>query len=272
MCDANGTEITDTTHIGHINPIRYRGYYYDKELGIYYLKSRYYDPTVGRFITQDDVDYADYEAIGGLNLYAYCNNNPVMHSDPSGNSLIGTLLATIFAPLSGFIFQAAVSTLAYIGFSIAGLFHEGIRQDMELINGNVFNSDPELVRQSQYVSFYNGAPVIKHSHKSGCSFSFGMIFLNSKDNSVDTINHEWGHVAQLSTLSLGKYALGIVLPSVIGNIISNQNTKLGKWVDDNYYNLPWERSADFWLGANSGNHAKDSLEISLLYLLMLLLI
>ena len=35
---------------------------------------------------QDDADYADYEAIGGLNLYAYCNNNPVMHSDPSGNS------------------------------------------------------------------------------------------------------------------------------------------------------------------------------------------
>ena len=82
----SGVEITDTTHIGHLNPIRYRGYYYDTEFGFYYLKSRYYDPTVGRFISQDDVDYADYESINGLNLYAYCNNNPVMNSDPSGNS------------------------------------------------------------------------------------------------------------------------------------------------------------------------------------------
>lgn len=40
----------------------------------------------GRFISQDDVDYADYQSIGGLNLYAYCNNNPVRNSDPSGHS------------------------------------------------------------------------------------------------------------------------------------------------------------------------------------------
>ena len=81
----SGVEITDTTHIGHLNPIRYRGYYYDTEFGLYYLKSRYYDPTVGRFISQDDVDYADYEAINGLNLYAYCMNNPIMYADPSGH-------------------------------------------------------------------------------------------------------------------------------------------------------------------------------------------
>ena len=53
VTNASGTLITDTTHIGHRNPIRYRGYYYDIETELYYLQSRYYDPEVGRFISCD---------------------------------------------------------------------------------------------------------------------------------------------------------------------------------------------------------------------------
>ena len=115
--NASGVEITDTTHIGHLNPIRYRGYYYDTEFGFYYLKSRYYDPQVGRFISQDNVDYADYEAINGLNLYAYCNNNPVMYSDPTGHLpnwakwLIG-----------GVAFIGAVALTVVSGGSLAPVF------------------------------------------------------------------------------------------------------------------------------------------------------
>ena len=66
------------------NPFRYRGYYYDQDTRLYYLKSRYYDPVVGRFITIDDISYIDPETINGLNLYAYCGNNPVMGFDPDG--------------------------------------------------------------------------------------------------------------------------------------------------------------------------------------------
>ncbi len=66
------------------NPIRYRGYYYDETFKLYYLKSRYYDPVVGRFITIDDLSYLDPENINGLNLYAYCGNNPVMCVDSDG--------------------------------------------------------------------------------------------------------------------------------------------------------------------------------------------
>ena len=56
------------------NPFCYRGYYYDDETELYYLKSRYYDPELGRFITIDDISYLDPETINGLNLYAYCGN------------------------------------------------------------------------------------------------------------------------------------------------------------------------------------------------------
>jgi len=66
------------------NPFRYRGYYYDIETGLYYLNSRYYDPEIGRFINADDIGYLDLESINGLNLYAYCINNPVNLCDETG--------------------------------------------------------------------------------------------------------------------------------------------------------------------------------------------
>ena len=86
VLDANGADITDPNHIGVLNPYRYRGYFYDVETGLYYLQTRYYDPEIGRFITIDGIEYLDPETINGLNLYAYCGNNPVMYTDPNGTA------------------------------------------------------------------------------------------------------------------------------------------------------------------------------------------
>ena len=74
----------ECAELSQLNPFRYRGYYYDTETGLYFLKTRYYDPEIGRFITIDDLSYLDPETINGLNLYAYCGNNPVMCVDPNG--------------------------------------------------------------------------------------------------------------------------------------------------------------------------------------------
>ncbi len=68
------------------NAIRYRGYYYDVSTKLYYLKSRYYDPEVGRFISADAISELDAEEVNGLNLYRYCANNPVMMNDTEGNA------------------------------------------------------------------------------------------------------------------------------------------------------------------------------------------
>ena len=67
--------------IGAINPIRYRGYVYDQETGLYYLQSRYYNPEIGRFINADGQINDD---IIGSNLFAYCGNNPTTRLDDSG--------------------------------------------------------------------------------------------------------------------------------------------------------------------------------------------
>ncbi len=86
VVDEDGSElIYDPSSIAHKNPFRYRGYYYDRETGFYYLNARYYDPHVGRFISPDEISYLDPTAINGLNLYAYCGNDPVNKSDPSGH-------------------------------------------------------------------------------------------------------------------------------------------------------------------------------------------
>ena len=53
VTDASGAAQTSSGFIGNINPIRYRGYYYDSETGLYYLQSRYYDPETGRFVNAD---------------------------------------------------------------------------------------------------------------------------------------------------------------------------------------------------------------------------
>ncbi|HAN20490.1 MAG TPA: hypothetical protein DCP51_02245 [Clostridiales bacterium] len=85
--------ISGDTVVAQLNPLRYRGYYYDRETGWYYLQSRYYDPEVGRFLNADNTIGANEDLLSG-NLYAYCSNNPVNYSDPSGNSFI---LACIIA-------------------------------------------------------------------------------------------------------------------------------------------------------------------------------
>ena len=56
-----------------------------RETGLYYLNSRYYDPSIGRFINADDISYIQPTDINGLNLFAYCGNNPVMYTDNEGN-------------------------------------------------------------------------------------------------------------------------------------------------------------------------------------------
>ena len=91
--------------VGAINPLRYRGYYYDTETQLYYLQSRYYSPDLMRFISQDDPVFsnAQGEPIGS-NLYVYCLNNPVMNSDLSGHWVFGIGIASSFyVPTGGVV-------------------------------------------------------------------------------------------------------------------------------------------------------------------------
>ena len=70
--------------VGVQNPFLYKGYIYDRETELYYCKSRYYNPNIGRWISPDAIEYLNPTSINGLNLYCYCNNNPIMYADFDG--------------------------------------------------------------------------------------------------------------------------------------------------------------------------------------------
>ena len=129
--DAWGNCSVSGSGVMSANPFRYRGYYWDGEAGLYYLNTRWYDPEVGRFISPDSINYLDPESLNGLNLYAYCLNNPVMYSDPYGtswwtdfwNSIVGKIVGTIL--VVGAVVVVSVLT-AGVGAAVTGALGGGI--------------------------------------------------------------------------------------------------------------------------------------------------
>ena len=81
--DAWGKLLTSTGDLAEVNPLRYRGYFYDTETGLYYLKSRYYDPEVSRFINPDAF-VSSGTSVASYNMMVYCDNNPINRIDPAG--------------------------------------------------------------------------------------------------------------------------------------------------------------------------------------------
>jgi len=112
------TSDTSGSNISGINPFRYRGYYYDPEIGMYYLQSRYYAPEIGRFVNADDarIFTAQSKEIG-LNAFEYCDGNPVNSIDVLGQ--LGVQLAARIAlgVMIGFYVQL-LSELIALWFAI----------------------------------------------------------------------------------------------------------------------------------------------------------
>ena len=103
--DPYGKVISATGTMAEINPLRYRGYYYDVESGLYYLQSRYYDPEIGRFINAD-VFASTNRGVLGYNMFAYCGNNPVIRIDKKGAvffTILGTLVGAAVGALDAYL-------------------------------------------------------------------------------------------------------------------------------------------------------------------------
>ena len=92
-----GEIISAEGNLAEVNPLRYRGYYYDSETGFYYLRSRYYDPENHRFINADSYASTDSGDAIACNVFAYCNNNPVVFLDSTGMYSISAVTTLVSA-------------------------------------------------------------------------------------------------------------------------------------------------------------------------------
>ena len=260
------------------NPFIYKSYYYDKETKLYYLNSRFYSPELRQFITIDDIDYLD-ESLGNMNLFSYCNNNPVMYSDGSGHMpewlkdvgrFIGGLLIIALAvaaivatihyggwlcllPGFGSLLIAEISLITYGGFIMASSWDPLIQQDMEKIRWNPFNSNPNMSNINK-VSFYKGQAVVLQNFVNS-SFSFGIMFLHTSQYKNQTVvKHEWGHFAQMLMLGPTIYTTNVALPSLIYNLWGDYQDYDEPLYSKKYFSKIWERTADWLGGVNRSNY------------------
>ena len=230
--DPYGKVISATGSMAAINPLRYRGYYYDQETGLYFLMSRYYDPAICRFINADSFASTG-QGILGHNMFAYCNNCPTNCVDHSGTRAV---LSTSLWGNVGFLSGNSATVVATL--------EDTIKQVASII----MNNDVSAVQNAQTAAFYKGAIVMYADLPGmGAAFSYGIIVLDEyykdapKEEFADTLNHEYGHFVHFQTIGVVAYTFTTAIPSLIGAGISSFSSD----VYENYYSLPWECTADY---------------------------
>lgn len=115
--DAYGNLLSEEGQI--YNPIRYKGYYFDSELNMFYCQSRYYVPELCRWLNMDNPTFLKYDSAIGMNLFAYCNNNPVMGIDPDGHIAFFVITLIIGAVIGAAVAYSNAKANGATGWDLA---------------------------------------------------------------------------------------------------------------------------------------------------------
>lgn len=203
--NVGGTSVT----LGNLNPFRYRGYYYDTETKLYFLQTRYYDQKIGRFINADHVDYADPASINGLNLYAYCGNNPVMYVDPTGHFVLSTFFIGLGIAMATFAVVNTASQLVgdLLNYAMTGDWESGWEEYVGAFLGGLAGG------ATFYFSHGNVAAIF--AVMGGTETALTSLFTNAS-----------GKTNYSSIEILGKTALSVGIGFVSGKILGG--TKISK--------------------------------------------
>ena len=227
--------------LAYYNPIRYRSYYHDEDIGLYFLNARYYNPQWRRFISPDDTIYLDPETPNGLNLYCYCNNDPVNCVDPSGHmafwlaaglffAAIGLICGATYAGITSYesgnrgwnlVGDIALGGLigGIAGFAVGSVLGAGVSG---LLTGS-FVSSVQMVKA--------GAALTHQMFRAGGITAAGYMMIDNLSNAFyNPIHVFWsgGDVMKESGSALANSVSGITL----------EMTKLGQYLSNiNNYNL-----------------------------------
>ena len=207
IIDESNNIITDPTNIGLINPIRYRGYYYDQETNLYYCLSRYYNPVWRRWLNLDDLSYLNNTNINGINLFSYCHNNPIMYVDETGH----------FSVLAGIMIGVGFLAATGLGLTIGGRLSS---------NETIVNIGDSIISFSEIVA---GISLVA----TGFGGRLGMCLIGSGIGSVAngllTLSHNgsyhagWigGQIAGAFTYLVPNLGLGIPLGTFLGSLTTD---------------------------------------------------
>lgn len=244
--------LLDTAGLSTVNTIHYRSYYYDHETKLYYLNARYYNPEWRRFISPDSTDYIDPDVPNGLNLYAYCNNDPVNYADPSGHSA----------------FLIAMSILAVAGLITTGI---GVATDNNLVTaiGLTAVAVPALITGAMAFSLLTpvgiGIGITTIATGSGTALFASAEYQEAfTDNNwlLDAgMSEDMYNILMLTTAAIA--TLGTVASSVAYSFNINTITEIGKIKGSNYKGIkftqirngkPVYKSLEFHHGHAHGGH------------------
>ena len=214
--DPWGKIISSSGTLADINPLRYRGYYYDSETGFYYLQSRYYDPEIGRFINADSYASTDATGLLSTNMFAYCENDPVNKSDPSGEAF--SLITIAVGATVGALVNAAGTALSNVA---AGKdWNDGI--GLALLSGAVFGAVSTIsmnpAARLAISAVASAAESVYDQVKNDGSVNLGRL---TADVAVGTISGYKGYIGNSLAGSFVKS--GSMLKGQIGNAFKSKN-------------------------------------------------
>lgn len=149
--DVWGIVIHSDSDIANINPIRYRGYYYDNETGYYYLQSRYYDSSICRFINADLPMYVLIlkGITSGINSFSYCFNNPIMFNDITGTSSLSGILQFIVLNLELVQISSPRKMYIEIRFSLNSSNYGPIKK----VIGKIYCRSTSILNSEDYIYY-----------------------------------------------------------------------------------------------------------------------
>ena len=226
--DATGNAITDQSHIANLNPIRYRGYYYDTETKLYYLQSRYYNAEVGRFLNADGY-LTTGQGVLSYNMFAYCGNNPVMYSDPSGHCL-----------------KKAWNWLSekwnYVKTKINRFIYKDQVLEYESINEAAIASGSDLNSRTQTDNMEHGQGIVYNSKTD----TYGLTDVIDGEHSSVSFSSVLSNEAVVALVHSHPYCTGHV-PNAFSNTIQNGDLVSGDWL------VASSNEVDLYLAAPDGN-------------------
>lgn len=214
----------DVTFVGNVNPWRFKGYYYDVETSLYYITSRYYDPEIGRFISPDSVDYLDPTTINGLNLYAYCGNDPVNRVDPTGHFWASLFVGILIGAAIGF------GTTAYADYKNDGVWFNGKWQDyafeigLGALTGAIGGGVGSLFKTTNFIAGFALSTILGAGSQIASDYHYGDLSSESQwyDVCLSGIKGAaLGGISYSIAFGVTRFMANTTFKGIIGNNTSN---------------------------------------------------